>query len=46
MFSEGWAHHKLRTERNRTPKQLLILGMQSCAEEDDSIITGLNVSID
>lgn len=44
MFSEGWAHHKLRTERNRTPKQLWILGLQTCADEDDCIITGLNVS--
>lgn len=26
-FREGWAHHSLRTERNKTPMQLWILGL-------------------
>ena len=30
-FREGWEDHSLRTEHNRTPKQLWILGMHSMA---------------
>ena len=26
-FREGWAHHSLRTERNKTPLQLWVLGL-------------------
>lgn len=42
IFRRGWAQHKLRTERSRTPMQLWILGLQG-AEENDSAMTGLNV---
>ena len=29
LFTQGWNHHKLRTERNRTPIQLFTEGMLS-----------------
>ena len=29
IFKEGWANHSLRTENNRTPLQLWILGLNS-----------------
>ena len=29
IFLDGWAHHPLRTERNRTPLQLWILGLDN-----------------
>ena len=45
MFRTGWAHHQLRTERNRTPQQLWILGFQNVAETEDRAFSGLNVSL-
>ena len=37
-FVEGWCHHKMRTENNRTPLQLWISGsmarMESGSQED------------
>ena len=45
LFSQGWAHHHMRTEGNRTPQQLWILGLQSVAN-DDMAICGLNISLD
>lgn len=33
MFCQGWAHHNMRTEKNRTPIQLWILGLNSAHTE-------------
>ena len=46
MFRQGWAHHRLRTERNRTPQQLWISGLHNSSEQDpdNEVILGLNVS--
>ena len=46
-FSQGWAHHCLRTERNRTPQQLWIAGLHRTRQEnpDDPAVLGLNVSV-
>ena len=35
----------MRTERNRTPKQLWILGLHRIDDHSDMAMTGLNVSI-
>ena len=43
MFRQGWAHHSLRTENNKTPLQLWIMGIQSITPSNE-VITGLNVS--
>ena len=43
MFQQGWAHHSLRTENNKTPLQLWIMGLQ-CITHSNEVITGLNVS--
>lgn len=47
LFQQGWAHHSLRTEHNKTPQQLWIVGLhQQASEDSDSeAITGLNVSL-
>ena len=39
------AHHPLRTERNRTPQQLWILGLQAMNMEDEThpAVTGTSV---
>ena len=29
-FRDGWANHSLRTEQNRTPLQLWIMGLLNC----------------
>jgi hypothetical protein len=42
MFRTGWAHHKVRTEGNRSPQQLWILGFHSIAEADDDVLSGLD----
>lgn len=34
IFREGWANHSLRTERNRTPLQLWILGLHQMHSQD------------
>ncbi len=43
-FRYGWANHPLRTEHNRTPQQLWIMGMHSRNETDpmDETVTGLS----
>lgn len=35
-FKEGWNHHRMRTEHNRTPTQLWILGLTDCSNEHSS----------
>lgn len=35
-FKEGWNHHRMRTEHNRTPAQLWILGLTDCNNEHSS----------
>lgn len=47
LFQQGWAHHSLRTEHNKTPQQLWIVGLhQQASEDSDSeAITGLNVRL-
>ena len=42
VFMQAWACHRLRTENNRTPKQLWVLGLQ---EMDDSnhAVAGISV---
>ena len=44
-FRHAWAHHPLRTERNRTPQQLWILGLQAMnmEDEDHPAVTGTSV---
>jgi len=44
MFQQGWAHHSLRTENNKTPLKLWILGLNSIGDRsnEETIITGLN----
>lgn len=44
MFQQGWAHHSLRTENNKTPLQLWIMGIH-CISHSNEVITGLNVSV-
>ena len=44
MFSQGWAHHSMRTEHNRTPQQLWILGFHG-TDLCDMALTGLTVRI-
>ena len=45
MFHHGWAHHSIRTEKNKTPMQLWVLGLSSIEDENDDALIGLNVSI-
>ena len=40
-FRLGWCHHHLRTERNRTPYQLWLLGMHD-QDQESLVIDGLN----
>ena len=43
LFRQGWAHHHhMRTEQNRSPLQLWMLGLQTVSH-DDEVIRGLNV---
>ena len=44
MFCQGWAHHNMRTEKNKTPLQLWILGLGSVEDENDGVLIGLDVS--
>lgn len=46
-YRQGWAHHGLRTERNRTPQQLWIAGLHRTREQDadDPAVLGLNVRL-
>lgn len=34
VFRQAWACHPLRTERNRSPQQLWILGLQAMSTQD------------
>lgn len=47
LFREGWANHSLRTEHNRTPNQLWIMGLQNMHlhNPNDEAVTGVSVSI-
>lgn len=36
IFREGWAHHSLRTEKNKSPVQLWILGLSQMQESNPS----------
>ena len=44
LFREAWATHPLRTERNRSPLQLWILGLNEVNVEDQvhNAVTGLS----
>ena len=43
---EAWANHRLRTERNKTPQQLWILGLHTVqsADHNDDAVVGLESS--
>ena len=43
LFREGWANHQLRTEQNKTPLQLWILGLHEMhsADPDEMAVGGL-----
>lgn len=43
MFQQGWAHHSLRTENNKSPLQLWIIGLHRIHQANE-VINGLNVS--
>ena len=43
MFQQGWAHHSLRTENNKSPMQLWIMGLHQITHANE-VITGLDVS--
>ena len=47
MFRQGWAHHSLRTEHNKSPNQLWISGLCELSEEsmESEALTGLTVSL-
>ena len=40
MFREAWCSHPIRTEQNRTPPQLWIIGMQQ-ADITSSAVQGI-----
>ena len=44
-FRHAWAHHHLRTERNRSPQQLWILGLQAMNTQDEQhpAVTGTSL---
>ncbi len=44
IFQQSWAHHQLRTERNRSPQQLWLLGLcvEGSLNEHDEVVTGLD----
>ena len=44
-FREGWAHHPLRTERNRTPIQLWILGLNSLQSQNPESAEASSVQV-
>ena len=45
LFKQAWACHPLRTERNRSPQQLWILGLHamSAQDEQNEAVTGTRV---
>ena len=44
LFRQGWAHHQMRSEGNKTPQQLWIGGLQDRNNSNNAVITGLSVS--
>ena len=44
IFMEAWARHSLRTERNRSPRQLWIVGLHQTAilDEQEEAVTGID----
>ena len=42
-FRQGWCHHCLRTEHNRTPHQLWLRGMLET--DSDDILNGLDIDV-
>ena len=44
-FRHAWAHHHLRTERNSSPQQLWILGLQAMNTQDEQhpAVTGTSL---
>ena len=44
IFREAWARHSLRTERNRSPRQLWIIELHETAthEEQEEAVTGID----
>ena len=44
LFCQGWAHHHMRSEGNKTPQQLWIRGLQDTTNTNNAAITGLDVS--
>ena len=46
LFQEAWANHRLRTEGNKTPQQLWILGLHTAqsADHNDDAVVGLESS--
>ena len=34
MFQQGWAHHSLCTEHNKSPNKLWITGLRELSEEN------------
>ena len=45
IFQQGWANHPLRTEHNRTPLQLWILGLHQ-QDPDSLTVNSIEVSTD
>ena len=43
QFCEGWCYHRLRTEHNRTPHQLWVMGLEELRTQqpDHSVLSGL-----
>lgn len=44
-FRDGWSHHPLRTERNRTPMQLWILGLNSMQSQNPESTEASSVQV-
>ena len=43
IFRETWARHSLRTERNRSPRQLWMIGHETAThEEQEEAVTGID----
>lgn len=45
LFRQGWAHHHMRSEGNKTPQQLWISGLQHITNANNAAVTGLDVSL-
>ena len=44
-FVDGWCHHRIRTESNKTPLQLWISGMMATSPENDCILTEVRFTL-